>query len=185
MQVPNTRLFTAGETLTGSVLNQTVTSLGNFLLGKPIFQAYASGTQSAWSSGSSAAVLFDTEIIDRDNSHVLTPAADTGKYTAKTPGWYRVTGQAFFAGSTTGNTRATWLRKNGSTAITGSASRLQSTSLPAGAVAVQCFPSLVYLNGTTDYVELMAYHDNGTTLGLAAPIANQGISSIMIEWVSL
>lgn len=184
MQVPTGRLFTAGDTLSGAVMNQTVTSFSNFFMGKPIGQFRASGTQTAWASGV-AVVLFDTEDIDRDNAHLLTPAADTGKYTAKTPGWYRVNGQAFFAGNTTGNSRYVYFRKNGSTIVTASQSRYQATTPPGGAVAVQTAPAVVYLNGTTDYVELIAGHDATSSIGLAAPLSGQGVSMMYVEWVSL
>lgn len=184
MQVPTSRLFTAGDTLSGAIMNQTVTSFGNFLMGKPIGQFRATGTQTAWASGT-AVVLFDAEDIDRDNAHLLTPVGDTGKYTAKTPGWYAVNGQAFFAGNTTGNSRYVFFRKNGTTTVTASQSRLQSTSLPAGAVAVQTAPALVYLNGTTDYIELLAGHDATASIGLAAPLSGQGVSMMKVEWVSL
>jgi len=183
MQVPTGRLFTAGDTLSGAVMNQTVTSFSNFFMGKPIGQFRASGTQTAWASGV-AVVLFDTEDIDRDNAHLLTPVGDTGKYTAKTPGWYRVNGQAFFAGSTSGNSRYVYFRKNGSTTVTASQSRLQGT-FPGGAVAVQTAPAVVYLNGSTDYIELLAGHDGSVSIGLAAPIANNGVSMMYVEWVSL
>lgn len=182
MQIPTTRLFTAGDNLSGAIMNQTVTSLGNFLLGKPICQLTATGSQTAWAAGT-AAVLFNAETIDRDNGH--STSTNTSRYTANTPGWYRINGQAYFTGNTTGNSRYVFIRKNGTTTIADSASRLQSTSLPAGSVAVQTSPCLVYMNGTGDYIELMAGHDATASIGLAAPLANQGQTMLAIEWVSL
>lgn len=181
MIVPTTRLFAAGDILTGAMVNQTVTSLGNFLLGKPVCALYSSVAQTPFVSGTASAITFDTEIVDRDNGHSL--SVNTSRYTAATAGYYRVSGSVHFASSVLGSYRLAYIGKNG-TAVAGSGSMMRWTAgvVATGALTVTTVPTLVYMNGTTDYVELFGQQD--TTAGTSAAAADRA-SGMTVEWVSL
>ena len=179
MLVPNTRLFAAGEVLSGAILNQTVTSLGNFLLGKPIASLYQ--TTTVTSVGTTATVIgFDAETIDRDGGH--STSTQNSRYTAQTPGWYRVSGTVVFDTSTN-LVWTVYLTKNGSAnPVTGSYNRLRLGASAGGGLSVPMSTTLVYLNGSTDYVELTAVVG---TIAVNTAISAGNTSNMSLEWVSL
>lgn len=181
MLIPNTRLFAAGDVLTGTMLNQTVSSMGNFMLGKPIAFMYGATTQSIATGG--ALVTWDAEIIDRDNGHSTT--VNTDRYTATTPGYYRVNASLYFAASTAGSIRQAIIYKNGAAVTGGTAGvRYTAAAVPNGALIVQSPTLLVYLNGTTDYVQIYANQDTGAALNVHN-VTLTATSSFIVEWVSL
>lgn len=181
MIVPTTRLFQAGEQLTGAQLNQTVTSLGNFLLGKPIAQLVQAVAQNI-ATGTDVACTFTTEEIDRDNGH--SNSTNTSRYTAATPGWYRLSGNATFSASSAGTFRQTQFRKNGTTLLNG-AHRFRPGSLSAASnISIPAPVTMVYLNGTTDYVELILSQDSGVTLTTVTG-TNGYVCMMSVEWMSL
>lgn len=181
MLVPNTRLFAAGDILTGAMLNQTVTSVSNFILGKPIASLYNTTPTSIATGG--ALVLWTTETVDRDNGHSTT--TNTDRYTAATPGWYRVNATIYFAASTAGSIRQANIYKNGAVVTGGTGGvRYTAAAVPNGAIIVNSPTVLVYLNGTTDYVQVYANQDSGAGLNIHNATAG-ATSSFVIEWVSL
>lgn len=180
MQIPNTRLFAAGDILTGAMMNQTVTSLGNFLLGKPLAAFSRTTNTSAVASGT--AVDLDSTQLDRDNSH--SNVTNPSRYTAQTPGWYRVTGQVVFNTSTSGTFRQASIAKNGTIINeTRTFLRYVSGAVPNNTLAVQA-TGLVYLNGSTDYIQLIGTHDTGGTLAYVGSTTAQ-TCYLLVEWVSL
>lgn len=173
MLVPTTRLFQAGEQLTGSMLNQTVTSLGNFMLGKPIAFLYQTTAMSVTTTNT--AIKFEAETVDRDGGHSTT--SNTSRYTAKTPGYYKVSGVVVYDNPGAQMVSAL-VGKNGSIVAGGETrvlgqSNYQAVSSPA---------VLVYLNGTTDYVEIYGrVATTATNTVYSSPLS----SSMTVEWVSL
>ena len=181
MLIPNTRLFAAGDVLTGAMMNQTVTSLGNFMLGKPIAFLTRTTTQSIATGG--ALALWTSEVVDRDNGHSNT--TNTDRYTAATPGWYRVTSTIYFAASTAGSIRQVLIYKNGAVVTGGTGGvRYTAAAVPNGAILTSSPTVFVYLNGTTDYVQVYANQDTGAALNIHNATAG-ATSSFVIEWMSL
>jgi hypothetical protein len=175
MQVPSTRLFQAGEVEAGAYLNSAVTSLGNFMLGKPVAQLYTTAT-TAIGAGATVVILFPNEVIDRDNGH--STSTNTDRYVAQTPGWYFVTSTVQFS-ATAGTNRFIWHSVNG-TPYNGSFS---STS-PGAAAAVTCTnASFMYLN-VGDYVTTSV--SSGTACSLAAIVspAFPNTATMTVIWVS-
>ena len=72
------------------------------------------------------------------------------RFTPTTAGYYSVYGNVVYAGGTTGGNVMALIRKNGSNVLNGS---LGNTSL-TGIGALAHVSGLIYLNGSTDYVEL-------------------------------
>lgn len=165
--------------MTGAMLNQTITSAVNFFLGKPIFFAVQTVAQTLTIGGANA-ITFSTEVVDRDSGHSTT--TNTSRYTAATAGWYRVNGVVAFSSVASGTYREARIGKNG-TAIDGSAIRFRATTIPSGILPVASASILVYLNGSTDYVEL--YSSNDSAVAISTAISTPLASSLTVEWVSL
>ena len=180
MIVPSTRIFTAGEVETGAYLNSAVTNMGNFMLGKPVAQLTSTAT-TAVTLTTATPIPFSVANLNRDNS--WSSATNPSRYTAQTAGWYFVQAEIHWA-ALAGTYRACYLRKNA--AATGVAGSLHQILGSATASQTTHCASLVYLNGTTDYVELIGV--SGTTTALAASSivgAPTTTANMNVVWVSL
>ena len=122
----------------------------------PAFRLYQSTPQTI-TTATNTALLFDSEDLDTDNGH--STVTNTSRYTATVAGWYMVTGTLQIAHNTTGN-RIVFIRKNGSTTINQVG---RQTSSATNTLGLQ-IGTMVYLNGTTDYLELMAFQSSGGNL---------------------
>jgi len=179
MIIPSTRYFTAGEVETGAYLNSAVTNLGNFMLGRPIAQLTTANTTSITAGTTGLAITWTSSNINRDNS--WSSGTNPTRYTAATAGWYYIQGSASFA-STTATNRGTWIAKNGTT-VPGSYSNtgIASHQFTSNSSA------FVYLNGSTDYVELFGFCLT-TATALAVPPAGSPATitaQMNLLWVSL
>lgn len=113
--------------------------------GGPCFRATRTNTQSVTGSQFNK-INFNVEEFDTNNCFDLT----TDKFTPNVPGYYKIQGTTYGTG---GNNYAI-IYKNGTLYQYGT----------YGVVGV--VETLVYLNGTTDYVELYTYPDStGTAIG--------------------
>jgi len=108
----------------------------------PAFSAYPSANSSAISSGTFVKVTLDSEEFDTNNNFA------SSRFTPTVAGYYQING----AVSTTayaGNYLLSAIYKNGSLYKNGSNYALNAAAGPTTIVS-----SLVYFNGSTDYVEL-------------------------------
>ena len=125
----------------------------------PAFEAIADGTQ-VISSGAYTKVLFSTENFDTNNNFA------SSRFTPTVAGYYYITGASVF--STTGETVFAPY-KNGSLYR-----YLWDNSLTTTygfTVSV-----LMYLNGTTDYVEFYLYQSSGSS---KTPLSNTSFSGFL------
>lgn len=172
--VPTYRTWTAGEIVTAAEFNANVRDAGNFLVGLPVAELRATAAQSL-ANATFVGVLFDTEDLDSDGGHSTT--TNTSRYTAQTPGWYHFGGGYCIAG-TTGRRLAAW-GKNGSI-VNGTECSIVSSA--AGAVlGIAARPRQMQMNGSTDYVELYAYQENGGALSTSGTTFEQPTMSV--AWV--
>jgi hypothetical protein len=104
----------------------------------PVFSAYPSSVQ-ALSAGYTK-VLFQTEVFDPQGSYDAT----NSKFQPQVPGYYRVSAQVHFTSAAVGEIV---FYKNGA------AHKVGGSFSGAG----QFGSALIYLNGTTDYVEVYVY----------------------------
>lgn len=120
----------------------------------PAFSAYKNGNQTGVSSGVSTKVQINGETFDTNNCF---DSATNYRFTPTTAGYYQIS--ATVATSGTGLTYCiAQLLKNGSVVSNGafsSASANEYTSIVS---------SIIYLNGTSDYIELysLAYASSGS-----------------------
>jgi hypothetical protein len=125
----------------------------------PAFEAIADGTQ-VISSGAYTKVLFPTENFDTNNNFA------SSRFTPTVAGYYYITGASTF--STTGETVLAPY-KNGSLYRYLWDNSLTSTY--GFTVSV-----LMYLNGTTDYVEFYLYQSSGSS---KTPTSNTSFSGFL------
>ena len=131
----------------------TLASMGN----GPAFSAYPSANQNM-TNGVWTKLQMNVEEFDTASCY------DTSNYrfTPQVAGYYQITGSSNFSANAT-NTRFLSVYKNGS-----SLKVLQAVvpnSINYMNVGGSC---LVYLNGSTDYVELFAMQNSGGTLATSA-----------------
>jgi hypothetical protein len=113
----------------------------------PAFSAYSSaGTQSV-SSVTNTKILIDTETFDTNNNFA------SNRFTPTVAGYYQINGCVYLSGTLMlyGSVR---LFKNGSQYKVG------SLIIPTTGTQTDCFSNVsdvVYMNGSTDYLELYAY----------------------------
>ena len=115
----------------------------------PAFMAIPSGTQSA-SAGTFTKLNFGTELYDTNNNFA------SGRFTPTVAGFYQINAATYIStGSQVECVMA--LYKNGSLAA-----YMQNVVVPLGR---QCAGSvLIYMNGTTDYVEAYTYTSTTVTV---------------------
>jgi hypothetical protein len=132
-------------TITGATI--TVASTAN-----PAFSAYLSSSQTI-NATTNTKVILNSENFDTNNNFDSTT---NYRFTPTVAGYYQINGAVMLA-STSGYCYAI-IFKNGAEWLRGTQATAQSASYPDSNVS-----SLVYLNGSTDYVELYAWF-SATTL---------------------
>lgn len=179
--VPSFRTWVTGEVATAAEFNSNVRDAGNFLVARPLLSVYQTVAQ-ALTSGNWAPILMDSEAspfgIDRDNAHSTT--TNTSRYTPQTPGWYLITGVVAFTNPGTGaGVRGCGLTMNGNYS-----NIYFRHEVPAVSSFPTCLPThgWLYCNGTTDYVELVGVHTQGTSLNTETVTGAR--SSLSAVWMS-
>lgn len=119
----------------------------------PAFSAYANASTSI-PTATITKVNFATEEFDTNNNFA------SSRFTPTVAGYYQINASVQFTGSTV-NPLA-YITKNGSQVKCGS----YTTGTFTGPVSV--VSGLVYLNGSTDYVEVAAYHATGSSVNTLA-----------------
>ena len=114
----------------------------------PAFSAYNSTSQSV-SSDTSAKIVFDSELFDTNSNFA------SNRFTPTVAGYYQVSCNAYWSNYNGGAFVILTLYKNGSSFK--ELARLNATSATINGSA------LVYLNGSTDYIEMYWYSASGTT----------------------
>jgi hypothetical protein len=141
------------------------------------FTAIQSSAQTGLGTGNNAITFSSAdEVIDSASGHV--GGATASKYTGQTPGYYEVSGVVAHAGSTSGTNRTSFVSLNGNP-IGGS----RNQTGPAGAAVAVCLPTpvvYVYMNGTTDYVELYGGADYASWATVASTSA---ACRLNVRWV--
>jgi len=125
--------------LTGTVLTTASTFGGT----GPAFSAYASATQTI-TLATNTKVTLDVENFDTNNNFA------SSTFTPTVAGYYQVTGMVRGSAATTFTTCNGIIFKNG----VGAASSANSGTFTAGSFITATVSDVIYMNGTTDYLEL-------------------------------
>lgn len=136
---------------------------------RPIVRCVANATQSI-PDNALTALAFGAEDWDLPGGF-HDPVTNNSRITPNVAGYYLFRGTYFTGPRTDYATVDVSLRKNGVTSIAPAERRAFSTAATqvANAFSVQC-SAQVQCNGTTDYVELMAFQDNAANV---AQLTNQ------------
>jgi len=161
---------TAGAVNSTYLLDGSVTQakLGTGVAGNgPAFSAYATSSQSI-SSATFTKITLDTEVFDTNNNFA------SSRFTPTVAGYYQVNGN-MRCGGTSKTVAVVAIYKNGSSY--GYGNQINGTS------AIQLVVSeIVYLNGSTDYVELYGYVDaTSPTFEYATTAANCRFSASLVR----
>lgn len=146
---------TINEPTTASNFTQTLpAATGDVMVSgnMPAFSAYRSSSNQSFSSNTATKLQFQTEEFDTASCY---DNATNYRFTPNVAGYYQVNGQINNAGVATFATVSIY--KNGSNAKNGVgfASTFENTAVSA----------LIYLNGSTDYIELYAYITGTPSVG--------------------
>jgi hypothetical protein len=136
-------------TVTLPAATGTVQVSGNM----PAFSAYPSGSQSGLSSGAFTKILFQTEEFDTNNNFA------SSRFTPTVAGYYQINSTVQYVNGTTATSvNILTIYKNNSEYKRGGRTFQASASLNIGITV----SDVVYLNGSTDYVEIFAFSNGGT-----------------------
>jgi hypothetical protein len=125
-------------------------------VGAPAFSAYIGSSGQSFSSGVWTKMQINTKEFDTANCF---DATTNYRFTPTVAGYYQVNGQVAPAGGSSSITRTIIaIYKNGTTFKTG-------TDVTNSAPYRNVVSTLMYFNGTTDYIELYAYM-TGTSLAV-------------------
>jgi hypothetical protein len=125
----------------------------------PAVSAYAnSGTTIA--NASFTKVLFDTENFDTNNNFA------SSRFTPTVAGYYQISAGVSQAGTLIANNNVLGIHKNGTWSVVGSTAGASSNS---GYWSVS---GLLYMNGSTDYVEIYLYQNSGGTITTNTGVQN-------------
>jgi hypothetical protein len=131
---------------------------------RPICRCLATSTQNI-PDATLTPLAFGAEDFDTHGFH--DPVTNNSRITPTVAGYYRFAGTYFNGPRTDFVTVDASFRKNGATSMAPADRRTFSTAATQVSQAMSCSATaIIYCNGTTDYVELMAFQDN------AAGVAN-------------
>jgi hypothetical protein len=152
---------------TGTVITTASTFAGT----GPAFSAYQSSAQSI-SNNTYTKVQFQTEEFDTNSNF---DNATNYRFTPTVAGYYQVNGVVTIAATGTYFVVAA-VYKNGANFKTGGISIANASAYPSGTVS-----SLIYLNGSTDYIELYIFQFSGSTQNLQAALSTTYFQASLVR----
>ena len=165
--------ITISEPATASNFTQTLpAATGNVMVSgnMPAFSAYSTATVTA-ANTTFTKVTYDTEDYDTNNNFA------SSRFTPTVAGYYQINATIIFAGIVvSGKISLVTIYKNGSRFLDGNAAAQIS-----GVTTYNSVSGLVYLNGSTDYVEIYGYQDTGGSQNIGSLAANQKFTGCMIR----
>lgn len=144
--------------------------------GKPLCKLVQGVAQGPIAHDTATALTFSTEDIDTHGFH--STAVNNTRITPTKAGYYRFTGALFFPSRSDWTLTLGYLRKNGSIQLPagGRDSPSATSSFGQGVHAA----TIVDMNGTTDYVELMIQARNAAVATYTTPVSGAaGVASML------
>lgn len=115
---------------------------------------------------------FNTETFDTNSNYDPTT---NYRFTPTVEGYYQINGNISFGGAASGYAQIA-IYKNGTVNCNGSG--IPNNTNVGGMV---CAGAVIYLNGSTDYVELYCWHNAGGTLGLQTQNGRNTFSGSLVR----
>jgi hypothetical protein len=160
-------------TLTLPTTSGTVITTGSTFGGTgPAFSVYASAT-TAVAQGTSAKIAFATEVFDTNNNFA------SSRFTPTVAGYYQINACVTFPNFTNTSTSEiiAVIYKNGTEYAYGSNFSVASSNH----YIMSNVSTVVYFNGTTDYVEIYGYQSTGSSLNVVNEARFTYFSGAMIR----
>ena len=177
------KTWTGGAVLTASDLNAELRDSLSFLADKPRCKVLMGATGGSGAgnqnltSGSTAYLVFKEESYDTDSIH--DNSTNSTRLTMVRAGLWRITGSAEFLGNvSTDGTRVLSIRLNGSTVLAAPSQR--AVTFGTGPSTIVQASVDFYTSTTTDYVELGALQDSGSSIAVQRDDARTWFSA---HWV--
>ena len=152
------KTFVALEVLTASELNTYVRDNALFLSTPPSARVY-NDADIGISHNTLTALTFNSERWDTDEIH--STVSNTGRLTCKTAGLHGIYGHIRFAPNVSGS-RIISIRLNGTDVI----AHQRVSAIPASGDETSISIYTEYVLAVNDYVELLVFHNSGTTLSV-------------------
>lgn len=169
--IPSFRTWVAGEIVTAAYMNTNIRDAGNFFLSWPVCETRQGAAQSL-PNNTLTNILFDTNDIDTDGGH--STSVNTDRYVGKTAGRFQVSGGVGYAAGV-GTWRVAEIQKNGAAINIGSHIAIPNSGtthrMPTRTLTLS-------LNGTTDYVTIVAFQNSGGALNTATTTGDQSHMSV-------
>jgi len=138
----------------------------------PAFSAYASNSQTGFTNGTFTKVQLATEVFDTNSNF---DNATNYRFTPTVAGYYSISAIASLSTlANTGGTNAC-IYKNGTLYIQGSTVGT-SNMYPTASVS-----AIIYLNGSTDYIELYVFNGTGGSANLMSVSYLTAMSGSMVR----
>jgi hypothetical protein len=159
---------------TNTASNFTVTvpaKTGTMAMDGPAFSANTVTAQS-FSNSTFTKVQFNVETFDTNSNYDPTT---NYRFTPTVAGYYQINANISMDGSAIGATQVA-IYKNGAKIISGSGT---PNNVNVGGMAMAA--SVIYFNGSTDYVEFYAWQNSGGALTLQTGSGNNTFSGAMVR----
>jgi len=137
--------ITSNELASGAVTQAKIAS--NVAGNGPLVVAFSSVTTSVPTGATPTKIILGTEVYDTNNNFA------NSRFTPTVAGYYQISGFV----NTTAASLTAYISKNGSN-IAG--------NVVAGTTYQATVSTVLFLNGSTDYIELLAAHAQGTTVSV-------------------
>jgi hypothetical protein len=138
---------------------------------QPAFSAYLSA-DTAITNATSTKIPINTEEFDTASCY----DTSTYRFTPNVAGYYQVSGQVLIGIASTGACTLL-IFKNGSLAKNGTQISFSATATFISSVA----SILIYLNGSTDYIELYAYQNSGASQTIYAASYTNYFQAVLVR----
>jgi len=138
----------------------------------PACRVYNSNTYTVANS-TFTKVPFNTRDFDTSNAFDIT----NNRFTPQVAGYYQITARASTGGNSTGQMTSSLYKNTSTEYVRG----IQVANSVVSSIC-PCVSGLVYLNGSTDYVEYFVFQSTGTTLTyIANTIAESFFEAVLVR----
>jgi hypothetical protein len=164
---------TIAEPTTASDFTQTLPAADGVTMvsgNMPAFSAFQSVAQTGVSNTTFTKVTFTSEEFDTNNNFA------SSTFTPTVAGYYQVNACVTIESAVNNTGILSAIYKNGSLYKMGSVSQGNGSANPQGATSV-----LVYLNGSTDYVEVYLYGTAGGSFSTSAASTSTYFQAVMVR----
>lgn len=173
--VPSFRTWVTGEIATATYFNANVRDAGNFFLSLPVCECRQTVAQSI-PNVSGTALSFNTNDVDTDSGH--STVTNNSRYTAKTRGRFQVSGGISYAAHADSNAREVEIQVNGAS-IGGT--DICVIGFSADNTRIGTRVKSIFLNGSTDFVQIVGFQASGGALNTVISSAQQ--PHMNVRWI--